>query len=265
MTYEEFKELASNPVYPDHNCIYRIDAVCIEVPVKEIIEQDSFKLRLEKRLFYNDKGAAEESIRRLSEYQTLNSKLYAVYLYEIPLEKDTSNNQYQKVWVYDRLGNLIDQSYSTEIIDDLEHPSAKFRGRERSIIKFKPGDIVEVCLRSFNSIHINRGIVVACPLTIEECWGIFKQTEKCCLAEGLPAERADANYWLYAIDDCYKVLLRNSIHNAVSPRSWNVFPVTYPFTNSLREELQNRYKEHYSKEKNNDRGNCSFQELMDML
>ncbi|MDE7420960.1 MAG: hypothetical protein K2N35_12205 [Muribaculaceae bacterium] len=70
--------------------------------------------------------------------------IFAIFLYELPINKDVSNNQFQMVWSYDRLGNMIDHSYSTEVIEDIDHSSAKYRGREKESIRFKPGEIVEI-------------------------------------------------------------------------------------------------------------------------
>lgn len=86
------------------------------------------------------------------------------------------------------------------------------------------------------------------------------------------------NYYLFGIDDCYKVLLHDYFSSSSTPRSWDIFPVTYPIANSLRLNLFRAYNKYIS-EKNNKRkrrkrkkrklkkdlGNCSFKELLDML
>lgn len=71
-----------------------------------------------------------------------NTSVYAIYLYELPGDKDVANDQFQRVWSYDRFGCLISQSYATEVIDDIDHASAKYKGRGKESIEFKPGEIL---------------------------------------------------------------------------------------------------------------------------
>ena len=264
MKFKEFKELALNPKYPENKCIYRMDVLSVEDPLKEIFEKTHFSVEIDQRFFYLDKVAAEMKVKQIGTSNSYNTRIYAMYIYELPINKDVSSDQFQRVWSYDRFGSLVSRSCATEVIDDIEHPSAIYRGRDKEAIRFKPGDIVEVYDRQHE--EITRGIVVKTPLSIEECWGKFKQVKKKCVAEGLPPESAYDNYWVSAIDDGYLVLFTNHIPPSLTPRSWDVFQITFPVPNTLREKLNEEYYKynlnHSIKDK---KGNCNFQELLDML
>ena len=264
MKFEEFKELALKPEYPENKCIYRMDVLSVEDPLKEIFEKTHFSVEIDQRFFYLDKVAAEMKVKQIGTSNSYNTRIYAMYIYGLPINKDVSSDQFQRVWSYDRFGSLVSRSCATEVIDDIEHPSAKYRGRDKEAIRFKPGDIVAVYDRKHEEIA--RGIVVKTPLTIEECWGKLKQVKKECVAEGLPPESASDNYWVSAIDDSYFLIIPQQFTSSITARSWDVFPVVYPIDNSLREEIYKEYAEYISQEdKKGDNGTCSFQELMDML
>lgn len=264
MNFEEFKKQALNPEYPENECIYRVDVLSVEDPLKDIFEESYFKVVVSQRFLYLDKEAAEMKVKQIGTANSHNTSVFAIYLYELPIGKDVVNNQFQRVWSYNRFGCLISQSYATEVIDDIDHPSAKYKGRGKESIECKPGEIVEVYDRKNGCIV--RGIVANSPLTIEECWKKFKLEEKKCIAEGLPAESANENYRVYALDDSYLVLLTQYFHSSLTPRNWDVFPVAFPLPHRLREELYQEYEE-YSSEQNEEKDmeNCSFQELLDML
>ena len=260
MKFEEFKKLALNPEYPENECIYRVDVLSVKDPLKEIFEKKYFSVEIAQRFFYLDKEAAESKVTQIGTSNSYNTRIYAMFIYELPINKDVSSDQFQRIWSSDRFGSLVSHSYATEVIDDIEHPSAKYRGRDKEAIRFKPGEIVKVYDREHEIVA--SGIVAKTPLSIKECWKKLKQMEKECVAEGLPTERANENYWLYAIDDSYLVLLPNHFPSSLTPRSWEVFPITFPVSNILREKLN---KEYYNYISNHSNGNCTFQELMDML
>lgn len=249
MTFEEFKDSALNPIYPENKCIYCLEVLTVEKPLKEIFEASRFHVEVSQRFFYLDKEAAEMNVKMLGAENSHLTPIFAIYLYEKPINKNVSNDQFQMVWSYDRFGNLIDHSYATEVMEDIDHPSAKFRGREKESIRFKPGEIVEIYHREYKMII--RGIVAKSPLTIEACWKQLKQVEKECKIKGLSTENANENYWLYPIDDCYKVLLPFSLSSS-TPRAWDVFPVSFPMPLSVREKLYETYREYVSEEGNKD-------------
>ena len=102
MKFEEFKELALKPEYPENECIYRVDVLSIEDPLKEIFEKNHFSVEIDQRFFYLDKEAAEIKVKQIGIFNSYNTDIYAIYMYELPINKDVSSDQFQRVWSYDR-------------------------------------------------------------------------------------------------------------------------------------------------------------------
>lgn len=161
MTFEEFKKQALNPDYPENECIYRVDVLSVKDPLKDIFEENHFKAMVSQRFLYLNKEAAEMKVKQIGSANSHNTSIFAIYLYELPRNKDVANDQFQRVWSYDRFGCLICLSYATEVIDDIDHPSAKYKGRGKESIEFEPGEIVEVYDRK-NGV-IARGMVANSP------------------------------------------------------------------------------------------------------
>ena len=65
MTFEEFKELALKPEYPENECIYRVDVLSVKDPLKEIFEETNFKVEVSQRFFYLDKEAAVMKVKQI--------------------------------------------------------------------------------------------------------------------------------------------------------------------------------------------------------
>lgn len=234
MTFEEFKELALNSKYPENKYIYRVDVLMMSIPLKKIFELQHFVVGNNQHFYYLDKESAEERVKAVACPEKRNPQLYAVYIYEFPIDMDTARTQFQRVWVYDRSGNLLDHSKATEVVHDIEHPSAKYRGRERESIRFKAGDVVDVIVGGI----VRRGIVVSLPTTIEE----------------------------YSMDDCYKVVTSCRFPELIYPRTWQVLPVSFPISMRLREELINAYHEIISTPANQHKKSAiGLDELLEML
>ena len=238
MTFEEFKKLALNPPYIEQESVYRVDVHRFVNRREDATDVMEFEVKLCQSFMYTDRQTVQRMLPRFIHKEYLNQQLYALYIYQLPVNKDVSNNLYQRLWVYDRNGNLNAQSMSTTLIEDLDTSAAKFRGREAESIRFRPGDIVEVYDRD-NSI-VRLGVVVKQPPTIHQCWGMREEVERACIAEGIGTENTDANYWLYAADDCYCIMFISD--SALSyPHTIDVFTPMYPISDKLR----NRFEEDY--------------------
>lgn len=230
MTFEEFKKLALNPPYIEQESVYRVDVHRFVNRREDATDVMKFEVKLCQSFMYADRQTVQRLLPRFIHKEYLNQQLYALYIYQLPVNKDVSNNLYQRLWVYNRNGNLNAQSMSTTLIEDLDTSAAKFRGRGADSILFKPGDIVEVYDRD-NSI-VRLGVVVKQPPTIHQCWEMMKEVERACIAEGIGTENTDANYWLYAADDCYCIMF--SSDSALSyPLTTDVFAPMYPVSDKL--------------------------------
>ena len=241
MIFEEFKKLALNPPYIEQESVYRVDVHC---HIKSSKEKDpngtSFEVRRTQSFVYKDLNSAQCKLKQIIEDEELVDTLYAVYIYQLPIGKDISNDLYQRLWVYDRLGDLSGLSHCTAMLEDHDHPSAKFRGHEAYSIRFKPRDIVEVYDRE-NGI-VSLATVIKCPMTVEQCWKERDFVEMSCIVEGLGVEATDDNYWLYADNDCYEVINGPDYeNNRLYPLSYDVFTPSLPVTSTIRQRFDNYF------------------------
>lgn len=247
MTFDEFKALALNPPYIVAKCVYRVDMHRYIKQQKDARDVTEFEVRLCRSFMYDDWQLIQRLLQRFINRGYFNSQLYALYVYQLPIHKDVPFGLYQRLWVYDSLGNLNAQTMCTSLIEEIDHTSAKFRGYEAGSIRFRPGDIVEVYDRDKNQVSL--GVVVKQPPTIEQCWEMHKEVEKACIIEGVGIEYADDNYWLYACDDCYTVVFENK--EVKSVQTWDVFmpmlPVSLSIVNRLSLIFENIKKDYEEK------------------
>lgn len=229
MNFEEFKSLALNPQYLHDKVVYRVDLHYIVEPGKNDLE---FAVSKRHSFLYPDFKTVEFMLKRVVGKEMFNKDLFAIYVYELPFNKDVENNLYQRLWVYDNRGNLISQSVCSALVEDIDQSCAKFRGRLPRHIIFQPGDIVEIYDHDHKTVQ--PGIVGESPLTIEQCWKIRERIKEECIKEGIPAEDVDNNYYLYATDDSYLVA---RIGNQSTVRTTNVFPLSAPVPDEIRERL----------------------------
>lgn len=225
MIFDEFKSLALNSPYIERKCIYRVDIHRHIQSLEEIKNVTNFEVKLSQSFMCVDMPSFQHLIHKLAYKMCYNQNLYALYVYELPINEDVLFNQYQRLWVYDRKGDLNTQSVCETILHELHFSSAKFRGRDPDSIRFKQGDVVDVYDREKN--RVRRGVVVKQPPTIEKCWEMRKEVEKACIAEGVDAENTDDNYWLYSIDDCYWVAYEADSKLSY-PHTTDVFAPMYP-------------------------------------
>lgn len=230
MTFEEFRALALNPPYPEGKSIYRIDVHRFKYTPQPDSHPNEFEVIKTQSFIYPDFEAVEFMIRRFVGREYLNQQLYALYVYELPYDTEISDSLYRRLWVYDRSGQLVYQSYCSTLIEDLNTPIAKFRGRDES---FKPGDMVEVYDHAKGLVTL--GVVVRSPRTIEQCWEVREIVESVCIKEGIGAEHADANYWLYADEDSYCVVTGVDFKRQhCYPRASDVLPLSCPLPPHMR-------------------------------
>ena len=233
MTFEEFKELAINPEYPDEKVIYRI--VVYEKRINEI--QEDIKLGLEvflkcEYLAPNLEGV-EYLIKKQVKCDIPRKRLYAIYVYELPFYKNLNNKMYRRLWVYNNKGKLISQSVCSALLEDISCSCAKFRGRLPEQIAFKPGDIVEFFDHNLSKVY--PGLIVESPLTIEQCWEIQEKIKQECIKDGLRAEDVYSNYYMYDTDDKYSVITLQGLQTSVNPTD------AFPSSESISDEVKKNF------------------------
>lgn len=252
MTFDEFKSLALKPPYDDSHCVYRVDIHRYVKPFKNAKDVTCFEVKLCQSFMYTDIESVRKRIPYYIHSERYNKQLYTVYIYELPLNCDVSDGQYQRLWVYGRNGILIAQSMCSTLLESLDCQYAKFRGHDSKGIRFNPGDIVEVYDRENNQVRL--GVVIKQPPTIEQCWDMRNEVAKACVAEGISTDKTDDNYWLYAIDDCYCVSFGPD-YELTYPHSTDVFTPMYPITDNMRLKFDDLY--HYALETHCDEINDS--------
>lgn len=141
MTFNEFKGLALNPPYVDARCVYRVDMHRYINQLKDATDVMEYEVKLCQSFMYTEWQRIQKMISQFVHHERYNKQLYALYIYQLPVNTDVSDNLYQRLWVYDRNGNLNAQSMCTTLIEELDTSSAKFRGRDSESIHFKPGDV----------------------------------------------------------------------------------------------------------------------------
>ena len=229
MNFEEFNSLALNPQYLHDKLIYRVDLHYIMEQGENDLE---FSVSKRHSFLHPDMKTVEFMMKRFVGKEMFNKDLFAIYVYELPFNKDVENNLYQRLWVYDNRGKIISQSVCSALVEDIDQSCAKFRGRSPRQIFFQPGDIVEIYDHDHKKVY--PGIVVDSPLSIVQCCKIRERIKEECIKEGIPAEDVDNNYYLYATDDRYLVV---QIGNQTTVRTTNVFPVSAPIPDEIRERL----------------------------
>ncbi|MBD5259482.1 MAG: hypothetical protein HDS46_01600 [Bacteroides sp.] len=235
--YEKFRALALNPPYIDWESVYRVEVHCF---MNEMAADESeVEINVTQSFVYLDLESAECRLRQIVADETLSDKLFAVYIFQLPIGMDVADGLYQRLWVYDRCGLLNGQSHCSSLLEDIDHCSGKYRGHEANTIRFKAGDIVEAYDRQKGVLHPVE--VIGLPMTIEQCFRRFGNAVKKCSDEGLPTDAAYDNYWLRADDDFYFVV--DAQGNTLETRTYDIFPPSQQRFALLREELTKRYRE----------------------
>lgn len=232
MTFEEFKELAENPPYPEKNGIYRVDIYYkVENENQNYIKLD-FEVSLRKRYLIPDCKGVEHIIKKYVRCD-FQRRLYAIYVYELPFYKNLINNMYIRLWVYNNKGKLMSQSVCSTLLEDISDSYAKFRGRLPDQIAFKAGDIIEFFDHKLSKVY--PGLIIESPLSIEQCWEIQERIKQECVNEGLKAEAAYSNYYMYDTDDKYSVITLQGLQISVKPT--DVFPLSETLSDDIKKKF----------------------------
>lgn len=175
MTFEEFQKLASNPPVYEKGKIYRLEVFGF---YDEWINDDGcYGLFKANTSYFSSYGDAQSALSKI--YRTVckdGLKIYCALLYEIPTGIDMRFERYTRVLSYDADCKLIDHTLCSYPCGINKEEYETFRGRAKDMIRFQPGDIVEVLsLWEEGEPSVETAIITKAPLTIEESWGIYKQ------------------------------------------------------------------------------------------
>lgn len=229
MTFEEYKELALNPPLYKGGTICRVDVygyydewICDEGGCRLIKAHTSYHI--------NWAEAVSALPKIYDAVKKDGQKIYCALIYEIPTGIDMRYERYTRVASYDAECRLIDQTLSAEscCVNDTELET--FRGRDRSMIRFQPGDIVEV-LRLYCEMdpYVETAIITKTPPTIGDSWRLYEQ-----LGDRF-VEGNESDEYHYLIGEHWL----NGYHTS-SP-AYLVFKPHLPIPKKLKKELKKFY------------------------
>lgn len=163
MTFEEYKKLAENHQFPDRLAIFKVEVYVID----SCGNKKYYRKTMSEPWKYSEIYCMtfEEAKQHLhNEMDRIGFEKYCAYIFQIPINESIAF-PYDRAWLYDHNGNLIDQSYCPYNINEEHFP---FRGRPEYAIRFKRGDIVE--LLNYYCDESKFAIVYSTPPDIETAY-----------------------------------------------------------------------------------------------
>ena len=176
MTFNEYKNLALNPPVYDKGKIYRMEVfgyydewVNDDGAYGLVIAHTSYHLTIEQaRTFMLQvyKNVSEDGL-----------KIFCSLVYEIPTGIDMRFEKYSRVFSFDAVGGLIDHTLCAYPCGINDEKYETFRGQDQSIIRFRPGDIVEVMTlwSEGRQPSVETAIITKTPPTIKDSFKLYKQ------------------------------------------------------------------------------------------
>ena len=231
MTFEEFKELALNPPEYGGGKIYRLEVFGY---YDEWINEDGgYGLVHANTSYYTSLEEAQSAL--LPIYDSVSKKdglkIYCSLIYEIPTGIDMRFAKYSRVFSFDDEGELIDHTLCAYPCGINEEKYEIFRGRDQSMIRFQPGDIVEVLtLWEESAPSVVTAIITKTPPTIKDSWELYDQLGEL-FVDGIESDE----YW-YLIGEHWL-----AGHNSSTP-SFLVFKPHMPVAEKRQKELLEYYR-----------------------
>lgn len=176
MTFEEFKELALNPSRYTGGAVYRVEVYAYYD--EGIDDCGCYSLVKANTSYYTSDGDAQSALSEI--YRSVckdDLKIYCALIFEIPTSIDMRFEKYTRVLSYDSDCNLIDRTLCAYPCCVNDENLETFRGRSQNMIRFQPGDIVEVVTLWSGEPYVETAIITKSPLTIEESWAKYEELE----------------------------------------------------------------------------------------
>lgn len=230
MTFKEFKELALNPPVYEKGKIYRLEVFGY---YDEWINDDGcYSIFKANTSYFSSYGDAESALSKI--YRTVcknGLKIYCALLYEIPTGIDMRFEKYSRVFSFNDKCELIDNTLCAYPCGINDEKYELFRGREQSMIRFQPGDIVEVMtLPEVLEPSVETAIITKTPPTIKDSWNLYEQ-----LGESFEDGIESDIYW-YLIGEHWV-----ASYNSSAP-SFLVFKPHMPVSEQRQKELLGYYR-----------------------
>lgn len=222
----EQKELVSNKEYAEKHYIPESSEF------KRIGDSERYPftaLQIDKTIYTIDNNSIEELISKEIKRKDSFKKIQYIFVAQIPCDKYSKMKE--PYWGYPRVNyiSMLSYNYEGQLVDRTVTSSPSFGklsvyyGREKSQIRFKEGDIVEIAdlYTEPRNPGIKLGRIIATPLDI---------IEQCC--------KSPSNY----LSDAYKVAILNPNNMQLkkfSVPSINVFNPRFPISRELMDILNN--------------------------
>ena len=249
MTFEEFREMAINPLRRDVDTIFQV----IEYDVKDL----PGRRRCHYPKFYvrhfcvgycktltEAENVMKDAIREAGKY---NTEIYCFHIKEFPIGEYMSFNWegYGVSWrLYDATGRFLDRTYCSDLELDHGTPYGRYRGRPEESFRFKAGDIVEV----LDGDEVRLAVATGAPLTIEWYWELRERIRKrkgfigeCDEDRELTDEEVEAAYIPDSSDDQIPVIDGPSYATHEHVHILNLMPLRYPISKNLRDKYEGYY------------------------
>lgn len=235
MTYEEFEQLAMNPLRPDCKTVFvvtEIDMCCL--PDRRRSYYPKFDVYRNIVGYSCSLEGAEALMHKAIESTEDVSEIYCFHIVEHFLDHQEED---EVSWrLYSNRGELIDHSWHEAC---LTRHSSVFRGRPKSSIRFKAGDIVEV----LNGNEVRLAVATQSPIDIEWCW---EYRNRCLMHLAGNIEGKDIeSEWYYGLDgsDDQAAVIDGpgyECHDHIS--SLNIMPLRFPISKRLRERYESYWQ-----------------------
>lgn len=219
MTFEEFKELALNPPEYEGVKIYRLEV--FGYYDEWINEDDDYGLVHANTSYYTSLERAQSAL--LPIYDSVSKKgglkIYCSLIYEIPTGIDMRFAKYTRVFSFDDEGELIDHTLCAYPCGINDEKYEIFRGRDQGMIRFQPGDIVEVLtLWEEQEPSVGTAIITKTPPTIKDSWKLYEQLGELFI-DGIESDEywyLVGEHWLAGYNSSTPSFLVFKPHKAVS-------------------------------------------------
>lgn len=246
MTFEEFREMATNLPRRDEETIFEVTEYDVE-PLPEWRRNHYPKFRVSKsrigfaRTVADGETLIKEAIKQAAKWQT---DIYCFHLTEFPIGKPISGYFGLSCRLYDSRGHCIDRTYCSDLDRDFHTEYGRFRGRVANAQRFKAGDIVEV----FYGDEVKLAVAVGAVISPEWCWErmeVIRTDErfrKTASGRELTDVEMDERYMWDSTDDQLTVIdgPDYSWHEHISPLL--IMPLRYPLSKKLRERYEKYFQ-----------------------
>lgn len=194
-----------------------------------------FRTELGHISYYLSKDEAVRAIQANAMQKSEESKsVYRYFLREVPTGDALYDGEYNREWVYNAEGILLDHSLCSTCHSDFHTMVYSFFGRNPEQIRFATGDLVE-WYDGDSSVWL--GIVVGIPYTIERCRELYETIRRSPRFAGVPDEQLF--FPLDSSDDSYVIVnTENYIESHVHVSAHYVSSPTFPVPRKLRDRMK---------------------------